>query len=308
MGEKVQKVKVKEKAKAKATKVITTENQDRWLPTLTMMGRNARCLASSAHSKWWVERQTRKPAQKRVPMMQNVLPSRVLSASGVLAARGRFQTITRGLRLSKRVTMRKVMRVMTMTMMMRVVRKERARERARRKVKVRGKAREKVKKVKVKVKEKAKAKVMRVMTTMTMMRVVRKERARGRGRRRAKGKAKGKVTKPKVKAKETKVITMENQDRWLPTLTMMGRNARCLASSAHSKWWVERQTRKPAQKRVPMMQNVLPSRVFSASGVLAARRRFQTITRALRLSKRVTMRKVMRVMTITMMMRVVRKE
>merc|ERR1711904_171997 len=138
------------------------------------------------------------------------------------------------------------------------------------------------------------------------MRVVRKERARGRGRRRAKGKAraKGKVKKPKekAKAKATKVITMENQDRWLPTLTMMERNARCLASSAHSKWWVERQTRKPAQKRVPMMQNVLPSRVFSASGVLAARRRFQTITRALRLSKRVTMRKVMRVMTITMMM------
>merc|ERR1712159_519986 len=123
-----------------------------------------------------------------------------------------------------------------------------------------------------------------------MMRVVRKERARARGRRRAKGKArakaKGKVKKPKekakVKAKVTKVITMENQHRWLPMLTMMERNARCLASSARSKWWVERQTRKPAQKRVPMMQNVLPSRVFSASGVLAARRRFQTITRGLR--------------------------
>merc|ERR1711896_111348 len=144
--------------------------------------------------------------------------------------------------------------------------------------------------------------------TMTMMRMVRKERARGRARRRGKvrGKAKVKVkVKVKVKAKAMKVITMENQDRWLPTLTMMGRNARCLASSAHSKWWVERQTRKPAQRRVRMMQNVLPSRVFSASGVLAARRHFQTITRVLRLSKRVMKVKVMRVMT---MMRVVRKE
>merc|ERR1711937_975176 len=144
-----------------------------------------------------------------------------------------------------------------------------------------------------------------------MMRVVRRERARGRGRRKARGKAKGKVKKPKekatVKAKATKVITMENQDRWLPTLTMMERNARCLASSAHSKWWVERQTRKPAQKRVPMMQNVLPSRVFSASGVLAARRRFQIIRRGLRLSKRVTKVKVTRVMTMMMTMTMMRK-
>merc|ERR1719316_2322776 len=194
---------------------------------------------------------------------------------------------------------------MTITTMMRVVRKGRARERARRKVKVRGKAREKVQKVKVK--EKAKVKVMRVMTTMTMMRVVRKERARGRGRRRAKGKVKKPKEKAKVKAKATKVITMENQDRWLPTLTMMERNARCLASSALSKWWVERQTRKPAQKRVPMMQNVLPFLVFSASGVLAARRRFKTITRGLRLSKRVTMRKVTRVMTMMMTMTMMRK-